>query len=144
MSQFVSDDTYVQRQKADIQELASMFRDLMGSSERDDPEEFLRDIQGHFKPQPGVAAGYKLTIEGKKQPLVIEINGANLQCYYGEGNRVDVEVQLSRTTMENIIAGKSTFQASFMAGDMRMKGDFKILRALDQVLLFGAQPAGGK
>ncbi len=144
LSQFVSDDTYVQRQKADIQELASMFRDLMGSSERDDPEEFLRDIQGHFKPQPGVAAGYKLTIEGKKQPLIIEINGANLQCYYGEGNRVDVEVQLSRTTMENIIAGKSTFQASFMAGDMRMKGDFKILRALDQVLLFGAQPAGTK
>ena len=144
MSQFVSDDTYVQRQKADIQELASMFRDLMGSSERDDPEEFLRDIQGHFKPQPGVAAGYKLTIEGKKQPLIIEINGSNLQCYYGEGNRVDVEVQLSRTTMENIIAGKSTFQASFMAGDMRMKGDFKILRALDQVLLFGAQPAGTK
>ena len=144
LSQFVSDDTYVQRQKADIQELASMFRDLMGSSERDDPEEFLRDIQGHFKPQPGVAAGYKLTIEGKKQPLIIEINGSNLQCYYGEGNRVDVEVQLSRTTMENIIAGKSTFQASFMAGDMRMKGDFKILRALDQVLLFGVQPAGAK
>ena len=81
-------------------------------------------------------AGYKLTIEGKKQPLIIEINGSNLQCYYGEGNRVDVEVQLSRTTMENIIAGKSTFQASFMAGDMRMKGDFKILRALDQGLLF--------
>lgn len=142
LSQYVSDDTYVQRQKADIQELASMFRDLMGSSEKEDTTEFLKEIQEHFKPQPGLSGSYKLIIGEKKTPLIIEVNGGDLQCFYGEGSHVDVEMQLTRETFDEIITGKSTFQTSFMAGDMRMKGDFKILRALDQVLIFGTRPAG--
>ena len=137
LSQFVSDDTYVQRQKADIQELASMFRDMMGSNEKEDTTEFLKEIQEHFKPQPGLAGNYKLVIEGKKTPLVIEVNGGSLQCFYGEGSHADVEMQMTREVLGDIIAGKNTFQASFMAGDMKMKGDFKVLRALDQVLIFG-------
>lgn len=51
-------------------------------------------------------------------------------------------MQMTRDVFEDIIAGRNTFQGSFMAGDMKMKGDFKILRALDQVLIFGARPAG--
>lgn len=142
LSQYVSDDTYVQRQKADIQELASMFRDMMGSSEKEDTTEFLKDIQEHFKPQPGIAGNYKLIIEEKKTPLIVEVNGGGLQCYYGEGGRIDVEMQMTREALGDIVSGKNTFQSSFMAGDMKMKGDFKVLRALDQVLVFGAKPAG--
>lgn len=142
LSQYVSDDTYVQRQKADIQELASMFRDLMGSREKEDTTEFLKEIQEHFKPQPGLSGSYKLIIRDKKTPLIIEVNGGDLQCFYGEGSHVDVEMQLTRETFGEIVSGKSTFQTSFMAGDIKMKGDFKILRALDQVLIFGARPAG--
>lgn len=140
LSEYVSDDTYVQRQKADIQELASMFRDMMGSSVKEDTTEFLKEIKEHFKPQPGLAANYKVVIEEKKTPLIIEISGGNLQCYYGEGSRADVEMVLTRDALNDIITGKNTFQTSFMAGDMRMKGDFKVLRALDQVLIFGASP----
>lgn len=142
LSQYVSDDTYVQRQKADIQELASMFRDMMGSNEKEDTTEYLKDIQEHFKPQPGVAGTYKIVVEGKKTPLVIEVNGGNLQCFYGEGSHADVEMQMTRDVFNNIITGKNTFQASFMAGDMKMRGDFKVLRVLDQVLIFGIRPVG--
>ncbi len=142
LSQYVSDDTYVQRQKEDIQELASMFRDMMGNSKKEDTTEFLKEIQEHFKPQPGLAGNYKLLIEGKKTPLIIEVNGGSFQCFYGEGSRVDVEMQMTREALGDILSGKNTFQASFMGGDMKMKGDFKILRALDQVLVFGARPAG--
>ena len=142
LSQYVSDDTYVQRQKADIQELASMFRDMMGSSEKEDTTEFLKEIQEHFKPQPGLAASYKIVMEEKKTPLIIVVNGGDLQCFYGEGSRADVEMMLTREAFYEIVSGKKTFQTSFMAGDIRMKGDFKILRALDQVLVFGVKPAG--
>lgn len=142
LSQYVSDDTYVQRQKADIQELASMFRDMMGNNEKEDTTEYLKDIQEHFKPQPGVAGTYKIVVEGKKTPLVIEVNGGNLQCFYGEGSHADVEMQMTRDVFNNIITGKNTFQASFMAGDMKMRGDFKVLRVLDQVLIFGTRPVG--
>lgn len=142
LSQYVSDDTYVQRQKADIQELASMFRDMMGGGEKEDTTEYLKDIQEHFRPQPGVTGTYKIIIEGKKTPLVIEVNGGNLQCFYGEGSRADVEMHVTREILQDIITGKNTFQTSFMAGDMKMKGDFKVLRVLDQVLVFGAGPVG--
>ena len=137
LSQYVSDDTYVQRQKADIQELASLFRDMMGTSEKEDTTEFVREIQDHFVPQPGFSAGFKIVIEEKKTPLMIDINGANLNCYYGENGRVDVEIQLDRNSFADIVAGRTSFQTSFMAGDMKMKGDFKVLRALDQVFIFG-------
>lgn len=142
LSQYVADDTYVQRQKADIQELASMFRDMMGSSEKEDTTEFLKEIQEHFRPQPGLAGDYKIVIEEKKTPLYVGINGGDIQCFYGEGSHADVEMQMTRDVLNDIISGKNTFQASFMAGDMKMKGDFKVLRALDQVLVFGARPAG--
>lgn len=142
LSQYVADDTYVQRQKADIQELASMFRDMMGSSEKEDTTEFLKEIQDHFKPQPGLAGEFKIVIEEKKTPLFIGISGGDLRCFYGGGSHADVEVQMPREVMNGIVAGKSTFQASFMAGDMKMKGDFKALRILDQALIFGARPAG--
>ena len=134
LSQYVSDDTYVQRQKADIQELASMFRDMMGSSEKEDTTEFIKEIRDHFKPQPGLAGNYKIVMEEKKTPLIIEVNGGDLQCYYGEGSRIDVEMQTTREILQGIIAGRTTFQAAFMAGDMKLKGDFKALRVLDQVL----------
>ena len=142
LSQYVSDDTYVQRQKADIQELASLFRDMMGSSEKEDTTEFVREIQEHFVPQPGFSAGYKVVIEEKKTPLMIDINGAKLNCYYGDRGRVDVEIQLDRASFTDIVSGRTSFQTSFMAGDMKMKGDFKVLRALDQVFAFGTGTVG--
>ena len=78
-----------------------------------------------------------MVIEEKKQPLMIVIDGANIDCHYGEGGRVDVEMQLDRASFADIVSGKIDFQTSFMAGDMKMKGDFKILRSLDLVLQFG-------
>ncbi|MBD5458885.1 MAG: SCP-2 sterol transfer family protein [Lachnospiraceae bacterium] len=136
LSQYVSDDSYVQRQKADIQELTSLFRDLMGNSEKEDNTEFLQDLKTHFQPQAGVVAKYKIVIEEKKKPLVIEVNGAQLNCSYGEGSAFDVEIQMSRDSMTEIISGATTFQRSFMAGDMKLKGDFKILKTLDQLFVF--------
>ena len=138
LSQYVSDDTYVQRQKADIQELASLFRDMMGTSEKEDTTEFVREIQEHFVPQPGFSAGFKIVIEEKKTPLMIEVDGADLKCFYGENGRADVEIQLDRASFADIVEGRTSFQTSFMAGDMKMKGDFKVLRALDQVFVFGS------
>ena len=111
----------------------------MGTSEKEDTTEFIEEIKNHFRPQSGFAANYKVVMEEKKTPLIIEVNGGTLQCFYGEGNRADVEMQISRESFENIIMGRNTFQSSFMAGDMKMKGDFKVLRGLDQVLIFGSR-----
>ena len=138
LSQYVADDSYVQRQKEDIQELTSMFRDMMDLSlGEEDTEEYVNELKAHFVPQPGFSANYKISIEGKKKPLVIEVNTKQLECYYGNPSiTFDVEMQLQKNVMDEITNGRMTFQRAFMGGDMKMKGDFRILRSLDQIFNF--------
>ena len=138
LSQYVADDSYVQRQKEDIQELTSMFRDMMDLSlGEEDTEEYVKELKAHFVPQPGFSANYKISIEGKKKPLIIEVNTKQLECYYGNPSvTFDVEMQLQKNVMDEITNGRMTFQRAFMGGDMKMKGDFRILRSLDQIFNF--------
>lgn len=134
LSQYVADDSYVQRQKEDIQELTSMFRDMMEiTGNAEDKEEYVEELKTHFKPQPDFAATYKISLEGKKQPLILKINSGQLDCHYGNSEEEpDVEMQMQSSVMDEIISGRMTFQRAFMGGDMKMKGDFRILRSLDQ------------
>ena len=137
LSQYAADDSYVKRQKQDIQELTSLFRDLMDHSDQEDGnEEFIKEFKEHFVPQAGFKAVYKIQIEGKKKPLIIEINGSENNYYYGSVEHSDVDMQVSRETMNDIIFARMTFQRAFMGGAMKMKGDFKVLRTLDQIFIF--------
>ena len=134
LSEYAADDVYVQRQKADIQELTSLFKDMMGGNENE--EEYIESMQKAFKPQAGFSATYKFNIEGKRKALIIKVDGADLECSYTDAKQVDVEMHMAAAILEDIIAGRMSFQRAFMAGDMRMKGDFKILRTLDQIFVF--------
>ncbi len=136
LSQYAADDSYVKRQKEDIQELTSLFRDLMGSEAEEGKEEYIQEFKEHFKPQAGFRAIYKIQLEGKRKPFIIEVDGASNSYYYGSVDRADVEIQMSRETLEDIIYARMTFQRAFMAGAMKMKGDFKTLRTLDQIFTF--------
>ena len=136
LSQYAADDSYVKRQKEDIQELTSLFRDLMGSEAEEGKEEYIQEFKEHFKPQAGFRATYKIQLEGKRKPVIIEVDGASNSYYYGSVDRADVEIQMSRETLEDIIYARMTFQRAFMAGAMKMKGDFKTLRTLDQIFTF--------
>lgn len=138
LSQYVADDSYVQRQKEDIQELTSMFRDMMDfSSQEDETEEYVNELKAHFVPQPGFSASYKIILDGKKKPLLIDVEASRLECSYGcSADTFDVEMQMQRSVMDEIINGRMTFQRAFMGGDMKMKGDFRILRSLDQIFNF--------
>ena len=137
LSQYAADDSYVKRKKEDIQELTSLFRDLMGTEEQENTEdEYCRELQSHFVPQAGFKAVYKLQLEEKKKPLIIEVNGTEIRVYYGNVNSADVEIQIGRSAVDDIIHGRMTFQRAFMGGLMKMKGDFKVLRTLDQIFQF--------
>lgn len=134
LSHYVSDDSYVKRQKEDIQELTNLFRDML--EEEGGEGEFLSVFQKVFKPQAGLEADYVINIEEKKSSLVLKINGKELECYYGSHASPQVELNMNRSALEDIVCGRMTFQRAFMSGTMRMKGDFKLLRSLDQVFLF--------
>ena len=134
LSRYVSDDSYVQRQKEDIQELTNLFRDMM--SETDGDEEYLASFRKCFKPQAGFSAQYSVTIDEKKRKLIIAVNGPKCECFYGSCEQPDVELQLASAAMEDIVNGRMTFQRAFMSGNMKTKGDFRILRTLDQLFPF--------
>ncbi len=136
LSQYVTDDSYVQRQKEDIQELTSLFRDKMNNEGAESEEEYLAELKKAFHPQQGMEATYFINIEEKPTTLIIKVKDADLECYYGTEEACDVEMQMNRGAMEDIVNGRMTFQRAFMSGAMKMKGDFRILRSLDQFFEF--------
>lgn len=133
LSQYASDDGYVQRQKEDIQELASMFRSMM-SNEPTEGETYIMQFKNKFNPLPGFKASYKFMI-GKK-PLSIKVDGGEAEYILQPIENADVEVNIPEAIMQDIVAGRMTFQRAFMTGAMKIKGEFKTLRALDELYAF--------
>lgn len=136
LSELASDDVYVQTQKEDIQELASMFKDLMEEKETQSSTLFLEDLRAHFHPQPGFTAVYQFNMPEAMKPLIVKVDGGQMECYYGTSEQVDVELQIATEVMNEIVQGRMTFQRAFMAGEMKMKGDFRVLRTLDIIYNF--------
>lgn len=136
LSKYVADDTYVKKQKEDIQELSSMFKDLLEQSEPDEGSSYILDLESHFVPHADFSANYLFMIEGQKKPLVIEVDGESLNCYYGQQESIDVYAKMKSSVMERIISSQMTFQRAFMTGEMTAKGNFKTLRMLDHIFIF--------
>ena len=136
LSQYVSNEEYVQQQKEDLQELADMFRGMMKNKDTSKEGIYVDDFKTHFKPQADFKGCYKLNISSYSKPLVIQVNGGEIEVGYKNMEKSDVEIQISEEILGGIIAGRMSFQRAFMAGDMTMKGDFRILRALDQIFVF--------
>lgn len=136
LSKYVSDDSYVKQQKEDIEELASMFKDMLGKTAGEEREPFVKDFESHFVPQDDFRATYSITVEGYKNPLYIEVKDDKLEVHYGQNNDVDVYAKMSVDVLRSIVDGRMTFQRAFMTGEMTAKGNFTTLRMLDQVFLF--------
>ena len=137
LSEYVSNDSYVQRQKEDLQELTSLFRGMLDNDGASSEEEYLKEFERAFHPQAGLEAVYAINIEEKHSSLILAVKGTKLECSYGTVAKPDVEMDMNRASMEDIVNGRMTFQRAFMSGIMKkMKGDFKVLRALDQIFLF--------
>lgn len=136
LSKYVSDDSYVQTQKEDIQELASLFREKLEKGDVDESKVYLDELKENFKPQAGFYANYCFHIEGRKKNLIIQVMNTQMKCFYGDLDQVDVDIQTQPDIMDEIVNGRMTFQRAFMSGSMKVKGDFKVLRTLDQVFQF--------
>ena len=133
LSQYAADDTYVQQQKEDIQELANMFRGMM-SHEPTSSERYIGLLKKHFTPVEGFKGTYKLVIG--KEAIGIRIKEDELNLTNEPGGKFDVEVSLTEDTMNDIIAGHITFQRAFMSGSMKTKGEFGMFRTLDELFSF--------
>ena len=137
LSKYVSDDSYVKKQKEDLKELASMFKDMMGKVNQDEDTAYIEQFEEKFVPQPDFSARYLFLLTDKKKPLFIEVSRENLTIRYGQEENIDIYAKLSPEVMEAIISGRMSFQRAFMTGEMTAKGNFKTLRMLDTLFNFG-------
>lgn len=136
LSRYASDDTYVKKQKEDIQELTNMFKGMMNKMEEDANTEFIDKLVPAYKPEADFMATYKFLISDKKKPLILDVGPGGLECYYGNLEEADVVVRIPPDILYSIIHGRVTFQRAFMEGNMTAKGDFRLLRMLDVVFPF--------
>ncbi len=136
LSKFVSDDEYVQTQKADIADLTSMFRNMMGEKQETVANEYISDFTVHFKGEQEFSARYLFMVDGKEKPLFLGVAGQQIDCHYGKEDNIDVYMKLTGSIMDNIVAGRESFQRAFSVGDMTAKGNFKTLRMLDEIFTF--------
>jgi hypothetical protein len=141
LSKYVSDDRYVQTQKADIQELSSLFRDKLKNDERTSTsEDYLDTFKKHYRPDNKVQGTYAITVTdrpGMKTMLLTIRDSLVTQVIASETSDIDVALSMTKDSLDEIVTGRMTFQRAFMAGNMKMKGDFKLLRGLDQIFVFG-------
>lgn len=137
LSKYVSDDSYVRKQKEDIEELATMFKDMLGKGADADDKMYIHEFETHFTPEDGFRASYLFMIGGIDMPLYVDVRGDEMICRYGNEDNIDVYAKLNSEVMDSIVNGRMTFQRAFMTGVMTAKGNFKTLRMLDTVFHFG-------
>ncbi|NLY48898.1 MAG: SCP-2 sterol transfer family protein [Clostridiales bacterium] len=135
LSMYVSDDTYVRKQKEDIEELTQLYKEMLERGENDGGE-FIRNLKENFHPIEDFAAVYSIELTDVNKNLVIEIQDKHLKCYYGEKADADVIAKTTRAVMNKLVLGRTTFQGAFMSGELTAKGNFKTLRTFDQVFQF--------
>ena len=80
-------------------------------------------------------------IKDRKKPLILDIQGAELNCFYGNHDDPEVLCKVTDDVMNRIVSGQMSFQRAFMSGDMQVKGDFRRLRMLDQMFPFSDEGA---
>ncbi|MDK2807305.1 MAG: hypothetical protein PWP24_34 [Clostridiales bacterium] len=136
LSVYVSDDTYVKKQKEDIEELTQLFKEMLGTSGEKEDQAFVADLKKHFHSLDDFHASYSITIEETKKTLVLEIKNEDLKCYYGVKPDADVVARTSYETFASIVNGHMTFQRAFMSGALTAKGNFKTLRSFDTLFQF--------
>ena len=140
LSRFVSDDTYVKKQKKDIEELSAMFKNMLGDDEPEEKEEkeeeFIREFRTNYYPQPDFSAKYIILISDLESRLSIEVTPDYVKCWYSDDTTADVVMKTETKVLRAIVSGKNTFQRAFMAGEITAKGNFKNLRMLDQMFHF--------
>ena len=136
LSVYAADEEYVAQQKVDIKELTGIFYNKLENQEVDDENRYIDDFRRVFKPQAGLNAIYRFKIRNFKKDLIIKVANAKLDIYYGTNEYSDVKLELNPEVLEQVVKGENSFQRTFMTGKMSSKGDFNMMKALDNIFPF--------
>lgn len=136
LSVYVSDDTYVKKQKEDIEELSQLFKEMMDNDSGEKGQKFIINLKDNFHPIENFTASYSIELSDVNKILIVEVNNTKMKCYYGEKPEADVIAKTTHAMMNRLVNGRVTFQGAFMSGELTAKGNFKTLRTFDQIFRF--------
>lgn len=137
LSKHVADDTYMKQQKEDIEELSSMFKGMLSQkAEKKKVDELEESFFLAFVPNGEFEGKYQFDISNKELPFHVIVSRRDVKCYYGERENSDITIKLSMQIINEIVAGRMSFQRAFMTGGLTIKGEFQTLRMLDQLFIF--------
>lgn len=134
LSKYVSDDSYVKKQKEDIEELANLFKEMLDGDEN--PDRYISELKSHFVPPDDMQAVFQIDLTDENRSLVIEVDNDKLKCYFGSVQNPDVTARTKSAVFNDILSGKKPFQNAFMSGELSAQGNFKVLRNFDTVFRF--------
>lgn len=141
LSEYVSNDTYVKKQKEDIQELSAIFRNILGDeapegSAQSNP--YVQAFSSHFHGMADIAVCFALELTDIEQTLYLYADGQTLHCSDDAAQVPDpnVSIKLKTALLDKITTGQTTLQEAFRQGDVIAKGDFKILGNFDHLFRF--------
>ncbi|MBO6215235.1 MAG: SCP2 sterol-binding domain-containing protein [Lachnospiraceae bacterium] len=137
LSVYVSDERKVEKQKEDITELSSLYRGILQNSDEVAPStELVSIFKSMFVPEQGFAAKYSIELDTFGKPLFIDINEDKISCKYENHEDADVTLKISRVILDEIMAGRMTFQKAFTLGNITARGNFSNIVKLDSIFPF--------
>lgn len=136
LSQYASDEGYVQKQKEDIQQLATLFKGMLSNSTPKESKEYGKAFEEVFHAINDVKTVFTIHLEDATHLLQVCVSGKELTYYDKEEKPTEIELSMKEDTLAEIIEGRMTFQKAFMTGVIKMKGDFSKFRRIDELFPF--------
>lgn len=136
LSEYISDETYVNKQKADIKELSGIFKDLMEKNKADNSENVVARFKKAFDPVAETHVSYKFVIPERNKNYIIKVDNAKLDIIQDSNEDVDIVLTLEESYLEEIMAARKTFLGGFMEGKIKSRGDLALVRLIDTLFPF--------
>lgn len=138
LSKYISDETYVNKQKNDIKEIAGFFKGKLGSqaAAQDNYESFINAFKKGFVPKAEQHVKYKIVIGDRNVSLAVIVDNAKLEVKKGDVANPETVITMNYDVLNEITAGRMTFQGAFMSGMLTQMGSFSMMRMLDELFPF--------
>ena len=138
LSVYVADDSFVKKQKEDVEMLSQMYKSILGKKSQPDSEgDLLKKLEKAFNPkEASFKAVFSINLNDVNKTIVLDIDDGKLKSSYSSSAKADITVNAGKDVMSKITTGKTTFQGAFMSGLITAKGRLDLMRMFDRVFVF--------
>jgi len=137
LSVYVADDSFVKKQKEDVEMLSQMYKSILGQKEDNKEDNLPAAFEKAFKPSDEVpSAVCCIKISDTNKNIILRLSPQKVSCKYGDAENPDLVATTTRDMVVRITGGKTTFQGAFMSGFISAKGRLDLIRMFDRFFAF--------